>query len=114
MQTVPNPATYPAVLTSTFDLALLPTLTITVKRKPSGQPCTTVGNATVKVIKTGLPTLTVVTASNGIAKFESPSGSGYRFEVTSSFGNRTLTNQTVQAAPNFTNLTITVGSGTCT
>jgi hypothetical protein len=110
-QTVPQ--AYPTDLTSTFNLALLPTLTVTVKRKPSGQPCTTVSNATVKLVKSGLPTVTVVTGADGIAKFEAASGSGYSIQVTSSYGNKTLSNQTVLAPPNFTNKTVSV-VGTCT
>jgi hypothetical protein len=111
-QTVPDLATYPQILTSTFDLAL-PNLTVTVKRKPSGS-CTTVSNATVRV--TGGPSSVDLTSdptgSNGVATFAAPPGAGYTISATSSFGNKTLTAQTVLASPNPTGITVSV-SGTC-
>jgi hypothetical protein len=111
-QTVPNLATYPEILTSTFTLAL-PNLTVTVKRKPSFGSCTTVSGATVTV--TGGPSpvnLSATSSSSGVATFAVPPGSGYTITATSSYGNKTLTSQTVLASPNATAITVTV-VGTC-
>ncbi len=111
-QTVPNLATYPDILTSTFTLDL-PNLIVTVKRKPTSSACTTVSGAVVTVKRSGFPDLVApATGSNGIATFVATPASGYTIQVTSSFGNKTLTSQTVLASPNATNITVSV-VGSC-
>lgn len=109
-QTVPS--NYPTNLTSTYNFSL-PELAVTVY-KLSGSTCTTVSGATVTV--TGGPSsvnLSATSASNGTASFVVPAGSGYTFKATSGSSSKTLTSQTVQAAPATTSVPISI-TGSCT
>lgn len=109
VQTVP--VSYPSNLTGAFTLTL-PYLLVTVKSNASGS-CQVVPNATVLV--TGGPgsvSMTVTANASGQAGFVVRSGGSYSIKATSGATNKTLTSQTVLAAPSVTNITNSI-AGSC-
>ena len=109
VQTVPT--SYPTNLTSAFTLTL-PYLLVTVKQSVSGV-CQVVPGATVTV--TGGPgsvNMSVVADAQGRAAFVVRNGGSYSIKAVSGATNKTLTSQTVLAAPSATAITNSI-SGAC-
>ena len=109
VQTVP--VNYPSNLTSAFTLTL-PYLVVTVKKSVSGV-CQVVSGATVTV--TGGPNnvnMTLTADVNGQAALVVPAGGSYSIKAVSGGTNKTLTAQTVLAAPSVTSITNSI-SGAC-
>jgi Tfp pilus assembly protein PilV len=109
VQTVP--ISYPTNLTSAFTLTL-PYLVVTVKKSVSGV-CQVVPGATVTL--TGGPSgvnMSLTAGANGQAAFVAPAGGSYTIKAVSGGTNKTLTAQTVLAAPTATAITNSI-SGSC-
>ena len=109
VQTVPT--SYPTNLTSAFTLTL-PYLLVTVKQSVSGV-CQVVPGATVTV--TGGPgsvNMSVVADAQGRAAFVVRNGGSYSIKAASGATNKTLTSQTVLAAPSATAITNSI-TGAC-
>jgi Tfp pilus assembly protein PilV len=109
VQTVP--ASYPTNLTFATTLTL-PYLVVTVKKSVSGV-CQVVSGATVTL--TGGPNnvnMSLTAGSNGQAAFVVPAGGSYAIKAVSGATSKTLSAQTVLAAPSATAVTNSI-SGSC-